>query len=129
MEVGRRFLRSHPSRRSEEVEYLSELSRRPGEPALLAALGDALVFAGERGRAVRAYGAALARDPPNEVARNALERLHVLPVPRENRLPFSLDELFTLPTWSEVDTVWARWERRDLEPRDVTIVKEAGETF
>lgn len=123
--VGRSFLRSNPTRRSEAVGYFSELGRLlPGEPAVLAALGDALVFAGERGRAVRAYGDALSLDPANETATTALERLHVLPgsEKEEDRLPFSLEALFAPPAPEEIDTVWARWKRRDLDPHDVTLV-------
>lgn len=122
--VGRRFLRSNPTRRSEAVAFFSELDRLlPEEPAVLAALGDALVFAGERGRAVRAYGEALAADASNEAARSALERLRILPGPEGvKQLPFSLDALFAPPTAAEIDTVWARWMERDLDPRGVELV-------
>lgn len=123
--VGRRVLRSLPTRTSDAVAFLAELGRLlPDAPAVHAALGDALVAAGERAEATRAYRRARELDPANEAATAALTRLGELSAPADSgwRLPFDLQALLAPPRAEEIDAVWARWERRDLEPREVEVV-------
>lgn len=124
--VGRRFIRVRPSRVAEGVAFLEELARLfPDDAPVHAALGDALVAAGDRAQAERMYEHALTLDPANEAAVTALSRLGTLPEPDTDsgwRLPFSMDGLFDPPRQAEIDSVWARWERRDLAPRDVQIL-------
>ncbi|MDX1429014.1 MAG: hypothetical protein R3282_01950, partial [Rhodothermales bacterium] len=123
--VGRRFLRNSPTRSEEAVAFFTELSRLlPDVPAIHAALGDALVFVGRREQAREAYEDALALDPSNQTAAAALQRLGVLSTPggRGWEVPFSLEALFASPKSEEIDSVWARWEERDLNPDGEEVI-------
>ncbi len=124
--AGRRFLRVRPSRAAEAVAFLDELARHfPDAAPVHAALGDALVAAGDRAQAELTYEHALTLDPANEAAVTALRRLGTLPAPDTTsgwQLPFSLEGLFDPPRQAEIDSAWARWERRELAPREVRIL-------
>lgn len=66
VEVGRRLLGYSPPRPSLAGDFFGELGRLlPDEPSVHAARGDALIAAGERREAVRAYQRALALDSTN----------------------------------------------------------------
>lgn len=122
--VGRGLL-NFPTRKADAVAFFTELSRLlPEAPAVHAALGDALVFAGERAKATRAYERTLTLDPSNSVATTALTRLGALSAPADSgwQLPFDLDALLAPPRAEEIDSVWARWKRRDLEPREIEVI-------
>lgn len=123
--VARRRLRSAPTRAAETASFLREVARLLPEAAPVhAALGDALVAAGDRTGAARAYDRALSLDPADETAATALERLGVRPPPAGDgwTLPFALAALFEAPRPEEVAAVRADWARRDLSPRGVRVL-------
>lgn len=121
--AGRRLLRSMPSRVEATAAFLAELARlAPDTGPAHAALGDALVAAGDRPGARAAYERALALDPADDAARSALERLGALPADGGWTLPFGLDALLAPPRPDEVAAVRDEWARRDLAPRDVEVV-------
>jgi hypothetical protein len=125
-ELGGRLLH-RPSRVADAIAFLTELARLDSTTAALqATLGDALVLAGHRTEARLRYRRALALDARNEEAATALARLgetdRAGAADSGWTLPFPLDSLFVPPRAEEIDSVRARWRRRDLEPRDVEIV-------
>lgn len=125
VEVGRKFVRGNPTRIRDAVAFFTELrSFHPRSAAVHAALGDALVFAGERGEAASAYERALELDPAKPEAVAGLRRLGRRAAGDDGgwRLSFPLDSLFAPPSRSEIDAVWARWRGRDLEPSAVRLV-------
>lgn len=123
--VGRRFLQSFPTRTDDAAAFLSELARLlPDDADVQTAHGHALVFAGDREGAKAAYARALSLDPSHDEAASSLARLEGRSGSAEGgwRLPFDLADLFAPPRPAEIDTVWARWQRRELDPDEPRIV-------
>ncbi|WP_412069144.1 hypothetical protein [Rubrivirga sp. IMCC43871] len=123
--AARQWLRSAPTRAAETAAFLAELVRLVPEAASAhAALGDALVAAGDRAGAQRAYEQALALDPAHEGALVALVRLGGREPSTDEgwTLPFALADLFQAPRPDEVAAVRAEWARRDLSARGVEVV-------
>jgi hypothetical protein len=130
--LGQRML-TVPSEMAHALALLREAHRRlPASAALEAALGDALVAAGQKTAAVTRYRAALRLDPTGEGPRIALERLGAAPpaplVPVWT-VPFATDALFRPPSPAEVEGVWAEWQARRLEAADVQVMATRRLTF
>jgi hypothetical protein len=117
---------SVPTLASQTISFLELIARtRPPNAAVQVALGNARMVGGLRAAATGSYRQAVALDSANTAATRALERLGALPVRGGEpawTVPFSLDDLFRPPTPAEIDTVWARWRRRDLRSSDVDTV-------
>ena len=117
---GSHFARLLPTRAADAAEFLTIVAAtHPSHPALLGALGDALVVAGKRTEAIVAYERALKAKPDDA---NASASLRMLRGDYKD-LPLSLDALFAPPTAEEIAIVRRQWQQRDLRPRDVQIVK------
>lgn len=115
-----------PSLAPKAAMFLEELAaRRPGDAALQAAAGSALVTAGRREEAVRHYRRALALDPASAEAIGALARMGSAPASSSDsgwRVPFPLDSLFSEPTPEEIAEARSAWGARDLGIRAVETV-------
>ena len=115
-----------PTLTARTVPFLELASKTfPSNAVLRVALADAQMARGSRAAAGQSYREALALDSANTDARSALERLGLLrPDTTEHPwvVGFSLDSLLRAPAQAEIDTVWARWKRRDLRASGVDTI-------
>lgn len=117
--VVRRRLQSAPSHLVGTVAFArAVVDGIPDHPGLLAALGDALVWAGRREEARVAYHGALELDPGSDAALTALQRLDDRGSPEEAgwQLPFDVEDVLAVPDGPEIDSAWDDWRSRNLDP-------------
>ena len=132
LSAGTIFFEHFPTRARVAVEYLQGLSAQFGDSSdAHVLLGRAYVAAAMRPQALVSFRKAQVLNAANRTAADYLLRLHALPVPRDVeaaqwKVSFSLNDLFKLPTPSEIKKVRELWAARDLspvEPKEVTQVR------
>jgi hypothetical protein len=126
--VGAMLVQRFASRKDLAHAYLQALARRmPYSDTVFQLLGENAVARGKRDQAGRRFLKAYGLNPANEHVKAYLKLLGRLPYSEAEKekawkVPFSLDNLFALPTKEEVEAVKVMWSRRDLSPKDVHIV-------
>lgn len=130
--TGKVFFERFPTRSRIAVEYFQELtSQFPDSSEAHTLLGRAYVAAQLRSKALESFRTAHALNSLNQRATDYLLRLHAIPVPPEIeasrwKVPFSLNDLFKLPTPREIETARQRWAERDLSPAEPKEVMRAN---
>ena len=103
---GEFIARALPSKWNDAATFMAAVAKKhPANGKLRQVEGTLLLAAGRRAEAKKAF----------EAAGDAVSLRILAPDP-------SLDALFAKPTRAEIETVLARWAKRDLSPRDVQLV-------
>ncbi|HYC92371.1 MAG TPA: prolyl oligopeptidase family serine peptidase [Thermoanaerobaculia bacterium] len=103
---GEFLARALPSKWNDAATFVAAVAKKhPSNAKLRQVEGTLLLAAGRRAEAKKAFEAA-----------GDAKSLRMM------ELDPSLDALFAKPTRAEIDTVLARWAKRDLSPRDVQLV-------
>lgn len=120
-----------PTKRPLVVRFLNDLqSEFQREPKYFVLLAKSYVATGDRASARRSFQLAYRLDPKNEDAISGLAMLNALPVdvkPSKQpwKLPFSLSDVFAKPTGTEIESIIADWDNRDLAPSQIRLEKSA----